>query len=377
MKPIMSRFFVSTLLAMGTLVAGAESQYYTYETPYKVPVLKETNRNMPAKNVILMIGDGMGMHHTTAAWVANRGELHIFNCPVTGIARTWCSDKLITDSAASGTAIATGTKTLYGRVAISPEGKELHSLIDAAQSMGKSTGIVVTSGLNDATPAAFVANNKSRDKAQEIIADYTKSKINFIFGGGAKHFTNRSDGRDIFKEMKSKGYRVATSWEEGKKLPKGKSLIVVADDNLPAPSKRKDVLVQATKKALDTLAENKKGFFLMVEGSCIDKAAHRNDLTQVVEETLDFDQSVGVVLAWAAKRPGTLVVVTADHNTGAFAIVGGDKEKGEVKAKFNSGGHDGVSVPVYAYGAGSHKFTGVYENSDLPKKIKEAMKGIK
>ena len=152
------------------------------------------------------------------------------------------------------------------------------------------------------------------------------------------------------------------------------TLAVTAPGNLPPPSRRGDVLRRATLKALDTLSRNPEGFFLMVEGSNIDKAAHRNNLEEMMEELLDFDRAAGAVLDWASKHPGTLVVITADHNTGAFALTGGNREKGEINAQFGSGNHDGMAVPVYAFGAGSGAFTGIYENTDIFHKIMKAFK---
>lgn len=362
------------LLLAPFLLSAAEEQRFVLEHPYHVEEIPEPERNVPVTGVILMIGDGMGIHHLSAAWAANHGHLFIENCPVTGISKTWCADKLITDSAAAGTAMATGTKTLYKRVAVCPQGGKLDSLVDKAADLGKATGVIVTCELNDATPAAFCANNEKRSDSYGIIGDYPHSRADFIFGGGSKYFTQRPDGRDIFREMQAQGYQVARSWQEGAKLPPGKTLIVTAPGNLPPPSRRGDVLRQATLKALETLSRNSHGFFLMVEGSNIDKAAHANNLKEMMEETLDFDRTAGAVLAWASKHPGTLVVITADHNTGAFALTGGSREKGEITARFGSGSHDGMAVPVYAFGAGSGAFTGIYENTDIFHKIMEAFR---
>lgn len=361
------------LLAPSLLTAG-EPQRFVLEHPYPVAEIREPDRNAPVASVILMIGDGMGIHHLSAAWAANRGRLFMENCPVTGISKTWCADKLVTDSAAAGTAMATGTKTLYKRVAVCPKGNRLDSLVDKAADMGKSTGVVATCELNDATPASFCANNEQRSDSYGIIGDYPHSRADFIFGGGSRYFTQRPDGRDIFKEMEAQGYRVARSWKEAAMLPPGKTLVVTAPGNLPPPSKRGDVLRQATLKALDTLSRNPNGFFLMVEGSNIDKAAHSNKLEEMMDELLDFDRTAGAVLDWASRHPGTLVVITADHNTGAFALTGGNREKGEITAQFGSGSHDGMAVPVYAFGAGSGAFTGIYENTDIFHKIMAAFR---
>ncbi len=165
------RLLAFALFLAPSLLPAAENQRFILERPYPVTEIPEPDRSLPVTNVILMIGDGMGIHHLSAAWAANRGRLFIENCPVTGISKTWCADKLVTDSAAAGTAMATGTKTLYHRVAVCPRGNKLDSLVDKAADMGKSTGVIATCELNDATPASFCANNEKRSDAYGIIGD--------------------------------------------------------------------------------------------------------------------------------------------------------------------------------------------------------------
>lgn len=373
-----------TLLSLGLCAAMAYAsawaakvdveQVYTFEKDYPVKAVAAVPSDVPVKNVIFMIGDGMGMHHVFTAWAANKGKLNLEHCTVTGLAKTWCTDKLITDSAASGTALASGCKTTYGTISMTPDGKKLDSLVDDAAGMGKSTGVVVTCDLTDATPAAFCANAPNRSQAWDIAACFPTSKADFIFGGGSAKFEGRPDGRDLFAEMKKAGYTIARNWEETDAVKEGRVFAVVDKGNLAKPSERGDVLEKAVMKAIDILAGNKKGFFLMVEGSKIDKEAHANNLPVMLDELYDFDRTVGKVLFWASQHPGTLVVITADHNTGGLTLIGGDKEKGEVKCKFSTGNHNEVAVPVYAYGAGSGVFTGVYENTEICNRIREALK---
>lgn len=350
-----------------------ETQTYRMPQDYAVQKIGPAVVNVPVKNVIFMIGDGMGMHHVFAGWAANRGKLNLENCPVVGIAKTWCSNKLITDSAAAGTALATGHKTTYGTVGMSPDGKKLDSLVDYAARLGKSTGVVVTCDLTDATPASFCANAPKRSMAFDIAACYTNSGADFIFGGGAKNFENRPDGRNIFDEMKKAGYTTARTWDETANIASGRVFSVISDGNLPTPSQRGPVLKQATMKAIDLLSKNDKGFFLMVEGSKIDKEAHVHNLPVLMDELFDFDQTIGQVLQWASKHPGTLVVITADHNTGGLTVIDGNKEQGEIKCRFTTGGHNETAVPVYAYGADACSFTGIYENTELSQKILKAL----
>ncbi len=352
---------------------AGELQRYAPSRTYEVPAIREPDCGAPVANVIYMIGDGMGLNQVGIAWAANRGRLFIENCPVIGVSATWCADRLVTDSAAAGTALATGEKTLYRRISMTPDGKELSSLADKAADLGKSTGLVVTCELNDATPAAFFAHSPVRSEAHLISGQLPGSRFEFVFGGGGRHFTGRPDGRDIFREMADRGYQVARSWAEAAEFPAGKTLCVADAGNLPRPEERGDALRLAAMKAIDVLSRNPKGFFLMIEGSKIDKAAHGNKLDEMVEETLDFDRAVGAVLEWASRHPGTLVVVTADHCTGGAALLDGSLEKGEVAVSFSTKGHDGVTVPVYAFGAGSRAFSGFYDNTEVARKIGKAM----
>lgn len=376
MKKTILSLGICAVLTSASVWAGKTDieQVYTLEKDYPVQKVEATPTDVPVKNVVFMIGDGMGMSHVFTAWAANKGKLNLENCPVTGLAKTWCSNKLVTDSAAAGTALATGHKTTYGTVGMTPDGKKLDSLVDDAAGMGKSTGVVVTCDLTDATPASFCANAPHRSKAWDIAACFPESGADFIFGGGSAKFENRPDGRDLFAEMKKAGYAVARSWEETDAVKSGKVFSAVDKGNLAKPSDRGNVLEKATMKAIDLLSGNDKGFFLMVEGSKIDKEAHANNLPVMLDEVFDFDRTVGKVLDWASRHPGTLVVITADHNTGGLTMIGGDKEKGEVTCKFSTGNHNETVVPVYAYGAGSGAFTGVYENTDISNRIRDALK---
>ena len=197
----------------GLFAQNTNMQTYTMEHPYKVEKLKAP-KGKKVKNVILMIGDGMSLMDVYAAWVCNRGRLWLDNAQYIGLSATHCTDKLITDSGAGGTALATGHKTKYHAVGVDPEGKPLTTIIDLAKRKGKDAGIAVTCRLWDATPADFCCHNINRDNEQEIVADYSTSGVDFAFGGGAKYFTNRKDGRNIFKELKNQGYYIAKTWEE-------------------------------------------------------------------------------------------------------------------------------------------------------------------
>lgn len=347
-------------------------QTYVMENPYPVEkIVPPTGTKV--KNVILMIGDGMSLMHVYSAWTANRGKLYLENCEVTGLSKTYCANKLVTDSGAGGTAMAIGQKTNYHSVGVDVNGNPQPSLIKLAKQKGMSAGVAVTCRLWDATPADFCCHNTDRDNEDEIIADYVNCEADYVVGGGAKKFENRKDGRSIFKELEQKGYQVARSWEECKNLKSGKIFAVTDSVDTPLPAERGDRLAQSSLKGIELLNQNPNGFFMMIEGSQLDDYGHFNDLDLLMQETHDFDRTVGKILEWAAKDGETLVVVTADHETGGLTLIDGDKDKGEIKCKFSTTGHSGVMVPVYAFGPGAELFTGIYENTDIFHKIKSLL----
>ena len=349
-----------------------KEQTYILEKPYEVKKLT-TPQGKKVKNVIFMIGDGMSLMHMYSAWTANRGKLWLDNSQATGLSKTYCTNKLITDSGAGGTALATGYKTAYHMVGVNPEGKPLESLVTLANKKGLASGIAVTCRLWDATPADFCCHNVDRDAEAEIVTDYVTCGVDYAFGGGAKLFENREDGRDLFQELRDKGYLTPRSWEELAGIKKGKVFCVPYPVDTPVPAERGDLLARASIKGIELLNQNENGFFMMIEGSQLDDYGHFNDLDMLMQETLDFDQTVGRVFEWAAQDGETLVVVTADHETGGLTLVDGDLKEGKIVCKFSTGGHSGVMVPVYAFGPGSEKFTGIYENSDIFWKIKELL----
>lgn len=351
---------------------------YTGGEPYKTVEVKQPAKGKSPKNIIFMIGDGMGIEQIGAAWVANRGQLNMDKMPYVGLQRTYCLDWLVTDSAAAGTALATGNKTNKGMVATLPDGTEPASMLDKAQQVGKRTGVVVVCRLNDATPATFCCNNPDRDDAEEITADYLTSGVDYIAGGGMNYWRDeRTDSRDIFAEIGEKGYN---TYEKVEDLMGATSLpvaAVLAPLELPSAlsGERGDMFRNMTSKAIEMLdKDNKEGFVMMVEGSCIDDWLHANRVDAAVEEILDFDRVVGDVLEWAEKDGETLVVVTADHCTGAMTLLWGDIANGTVEVNFANEGHNGMMVPFFAYGAGAERFDGVVENAELSKMISDYIK---
>lgn len=328
-----------------------------------------------AKNVILIIGDGMGLSHLYGSMTVHRGSMNIEKAKNIGLIKTHSANNYITDSAASGTAMATGKKTKNGMLGLNPDTIFVSNLVEIAHRNKLSAGVVSTSAVTHATPASFVAHNISRNNYEEIALDFVKTKPDVFIGGGKDHFMNRRDGKDLVAELRSEGYDVVLSVEELLEIEGSTKLAgLLADVHLPTIAEgRGDVLSYATLKALETLQQNQRGFFLMIEASQIDWAAHDHDTKYIVEETIDLDRTLGVVLDYAEQVGETLVLVTADHETGGMTLVGGSTKDGSVSASFSVGGHTGTPVPIYSFGPSSYQFTGIYDNTELFKKIKKIL----
>ncbi|MEZ5105831.1 MAG: alkaline phosphatase [Draconibacterium sp.] len=371
-------FFSSFLFASFNLKAQNDNNkenklIFTAEKPYQtVKVNQVKGKNV--KNVILMIGDGMGLNQISMAWVANHGKLNLDNFKQTGLSRTYAANKLITDSGAAGTAMATGQKTNYHAIGVDVNGKPLPSITDLAHAKGLSTAIVVTCGLTDATPATFCASNTDRNLEEEIAADFLECNVDYLFGGGRNKFTQRKDGRNLMDEMQRKGYKSTRTWDETKSILSGKVFAVVENGQLAKAAERGDIWQRASMQAINLVSKNKKGFFAMLEGSRIDDFGHWNDIPGLMGEIFDFDRTIGKVLEWAEKDGQTLVIVLADHETGGLTFLNGDIQKGEVQGYYSTDGHSGIMIPVFAYGPQSEKFVGVYENTEVFSKIVEILK---
>ena len=344
----------------------APRQTYTTPNPYEIVQVEMPPVDNEVRNVIIMIGDGMGLEQVSCAWVLNHGKLNLDRFPSVGLSRTYCTNRLITDSGAGGTALAAGIKTAESHVGTAADSTDVPSVLVKAKELGKKTGVAVTCHFADATPCDFCCHNEYRYNQDDLIADYVTCGVDYLSGGGLDWFTvNRKDGRDITKEMAAAGYTVALT-EDALMQADLPVIGILAPDNLPIAMERGDLYRHTVARGLDILSRESgdKGFVMMLEGSCIDDWLHGNDIGKAMEELLDFDRTIGDVLEWAAADGHTLVVVTADHNTGALTLQGGNLEKGTIRVAFGSEGHNGIAVPVYAWGPGSDAFTGIRENDE-------------
>jgi alkaline phosphatase len=350
-------FFVVIILATGASLLGGCAHH---------PRPRELSPN----NIILLIGDGMGVSHMSAARI-EAGSLNMERLPVGGLIATHAQGSLVTDSAASGTALATGRKTYNGAISVSHEGEPLKTVAEYAEERGMATGLTVTCSVTHATPAVFVAHVDDRSKEHEIARQIAKSGIDVLFGGGRSHFLPttepggaRKDGANLLEEMRG-SMPVAVTIEEFREL-RGvdRAAAFFAPDHPPVASRREPKLTLLTEVALNILSRDEDGFFLMVEGSQIDWAGHENKHEWLMDEMLDFDEAVGAAVDFAERDGRTLVVVTSDHETGAYAILDGSLERQEIThPQFGSGSHSACMVPILAYGPGSEAFGGIHDNT--------------
>ena len=337
-------------------------------------------KNEKVKNVILIIGDGMGLAHS-ASWMIERGyEPTCFDrAQFVGVSKTYSANNRVTDSAASGTAMATGHKTNNSMLGMLPDGSKPANMTELAKAKGLSTGIVVTSYVLDATPGAFFAHVKNRGDRKDIEEDLIVCKPDVLVGGGRKYFTDKEYvSENMIDKAVAAGFTYVATPEEFYATDKTPILGLFAEGSYPMAIERDtDFLTDATLHTLDILDKNKKGFFAMIEGSHIDHAAHANNAEQMTFEMEEFDKVVNAAFDYADKHKGTLVIVTADHETGGVTLNSGSKDftKGEsgIDIKFSTTGHTGSPVLVYSYGASAWKFSGVMENTDIFKRIKAVL----
>ena len=324
------------------------------------------NSDMP-KNIILIIGDGMGLSQIQAGLTANFGRLNLLSFNIIGFSKTHSANDYVTDSGASATAMATGHKTYNGAISVGIDSIPLKTILEYAEEEGLSTGLVSTSAITHATPAAFIAHNVTRNDYEGIAADFLKTDIDVFIGGGINHFTRRKDQRNLAQELRDKGYQVMYSMDSIKLVRSGKLAGLTAAEHNPGivEGRSKAMLATASETAINVLSTNKKGFFLMIEGSQVDWGGHANSTSAVAQEVIDLDKVIGIALSYAKLHKNTLVIVTADHETGGMAITDGSYADARVSAVFASTDHTGIMVPLFAYGPGAFLFQGFQENRDI------------
>ena len=363
-------------------------------------------------NVIYLIGDGMGFGAVSSLLLSVDEETGFEMAPVIGLNETCSANNYVTDSPAGGTALATGTRTCNGFLGVGPDSVQLESLLKKAQKMGKKTGIVVNTTLTEATPGAFYAGVTSRKESYKIAEQFTESGVDVAIGAGLSAFINRPDSVDMTAVLIEKGYDVYLDWKSvlSSKSEKFVGILEMSDvhrrnkqrnttasaaegqevclaarlaaeeENVDTTrfSEPTEYLHKACTKALSVLEKNApKGFFLMVESAIIDGYGHNNDSEGMIEEMQEFDKTLKALVAYVKEHPNTLLVVTADHETGGTNVAYQSHAVNEPEGlhlSFSTKGHSGTVVPIFAYGAGAEKFAGIFKNKEIPGVIEGLMK---
>ncbi|MGP4075983.1 alkaline phosphatase [Halobacillus sp. K22] len=400
--------------------------------------------NPEVKNVIYLIPDGYSTAYATNyRWF--KGEDSAFDPYLKGMMKTYSEDSEVTDSAAAGTAMATGTKTNNGMVGVNPDGEDVESILDVSEKAGKSTGLVATSTITHATPATFGASVQDRDDQAKIAPQYLENDVDVLMGGGKEYFLPESEGGkqkddNLVEQAQEDGYSYVENKDEMMALENDEKILgLFADGPLASELDRDETdqpsLSDMTSSAIDALSQDEDGFFLMVEGSQIDWAGHAHDAAWAMNDTQAFEKAVTEALEYAKQDKNTLVVIAGDHETGGMSVgsngeydvkqdvvrdvtATGDHmaeqlndDKSNVKkvvseytgldlsdeevetirsseapneaindivsdralVGWTTSAHTGVDVPIYAYGPASDQFSGLVNNTDLPKKMAAAM----
>ena len=323
-------------------------------------------KNQKPKNIILIIGDGTGLNQVTLSRIAIGGldfKLAIDQMPYTGFSLTHSYNNAYTDSAAAATSWATGKKTNNKFLSVDVNKKKLKTLPEILYEKGFLSGLVSTSSITHATPAAFYAHIDSRYKEEEIANQLIASSISIALGGGKEFFDNE-------RLKKNSLYISDKESLEELDLSVSRRVIGLFDKDGIERSPEKPTQQEMTNVALNflkTKTNNCKGFFLMSEGSQIDWAAHDNDAKKMITEFEDFDKTIRLAMEYVGENKDTLLIITADHETGGLQILKQDKDY--VQIQWGTGRHTGIPVGVYAYGPAASHFTGLMDNTEIYHKI--------
>jgi alkaline phosphatase len=349
-----------------------------YQPPRSGEPLANPSGTRP-QNIILCIGDGMGVNQVSLArdgGVGPFGRLWMETMPYAGLVSTHNASGAVTDSAAAITAILCGVKTRNSRLGQDADGGNWITLPERLREEGYRIGAAVTCSMTHATPAGLAAHVSNRDQELRIAVQLLDAKIDVLFGGGRQNWLPagqpggaRSDGRNLLEEARQAGWQIIQDKPQMDAVSSGRVIGLFQTDALttlpPEPS-----LEEMTQAALRILSSGQpRPFFLMVEGSQIDWACHQNNQPACVRQTLLFDMAVRAALEFAIRDQHTLVLVTADHETGALTVSGGSTKPGNLKAAWASQNHSAAQVPIYAYGPGAQAFTGVLDNTQIAMRI--------
>jgi alkaline phosphatase len=339
---------------------GLTKNVYANSNPQEVyiPGYAVDGQDVPVKQVLLLIGDGNGLAQISSGIVANGGELTLTQLRTIGLVKTQAADDFTTDSASGATAMSTGQKANNRALGLNASGDSIPNLPYFLSQKGFRTGLVTNDELTGATPAAFYAHHPERDAAVEIAGYLPTSALNLVIGGGGRHFKK--------EKLSQAGFTLVSDLQELGEVKESRVAHFASQGGMPAmEAGRGNFLSQAFLQASSYLGKGKTPFFLMLEAAKIDSGGHANAPSTIVTELLDFDRAIAEAIRYADMHPGTLVLVTADHETGGVSIPQGDLERREVELAFHSDDHTGILVPLFAYGARSRAFAGVYDNTEI------------
>ena len=330
------------------------------------------------RNVVLLIGDGMGLDQVSAAWIDAPDDFVFEQFSVIGFQKTTSSDNLVTDSGAGATAMATGVKTYNSAIGIGPDSSRLTNIVELAAAKGLATGVVATSSLSHATPAGFLAHRRLRGQVEQIAADVATAPVDVLIGGGERYFNQRFDGRDLLDTLRARRFAVYPTGSRALRRidpDENEKLAYFTSTREPVSALGgRQYLPRAAELAMRRLrARSPKGYFLLIEGSQIDWAGHQNDGAMLLGELWDFQATIWAVLKQAREQgDDTLVIVTADHETGGLALGKGSKWK-HPTLDFSTKKHTADLIPVFATGPGAEAFGGIYENTAIFDKMRAAL----
>jgi alkaline phosphatase len=385
MKKRLCMFFLILSIAFLTCAPSRLGEYQAD--------LKPSGPETPAGSVVFFIGDGMGPEIVSIAKIyserslgADLNMVTLANTGTAGYQTTHAADKLVTDSAASGTALATGEKTNNGIVGMSADGRRLENLCERAVKQGKAVGVVTTTAVTHATPACFLAHVPSRGMQLEIAEQIVEGDADVVLGGGYWYFLppergKRRDGKDLTAAARKRGFEIAFDSDDLNRFSGERLLGLFAADHLPyeraRPEDQVPSLAEMTGKALEILADDPDGFLLMVEGGRIDHAEHDNNISDTIGEFFAFDAAIGCAMDYQKQDSTLTIIVSADHDCGGPALtaaVNGYPSYDDLESLAGedcpfvgwvSGSHTGTMVPVFARGPGASAFSGVRDNTDL------------
>jgi len=316
-------------------------------------VRSASNRTEPPPRIVLFIADGAGTAHWALASFASE-SLAVDGMKTIGLVDTRGADHTVSGSAPTATAYAIGVRSYMGAIGVGPDSLPRESVLEVALGRGMSTGLMTTTLLADATPAAFGAHATSRSALRDIARQMTSKGITVLMGGG----------RRVFPPEVREGYTYVETIDELRDLGLDtvQSLLgLFAEGDMGVVADRGTALQDMTSAALSILDRNPNGFFLMVENEESDTQSHRNaDEATITAEMLDFDRAVGLGLDYQAEHPETLVIVTGDHETGGVTLT--HDAAREIVMQYATGSHTGAFVPLFASGPGAERFAGIIGN---------------